>query len=228
MNTLINMLNVDNLINRVSTFNFTKAVASLLLVGASVISVSMLSSTAAVAADDHPAQDLVVSSTSKLLDVLKTEGERIKTDKAFLDKQIDAYVVPNIDFNTMTKLAVGKSWRKADDKQRVELVEEFRALLLNTYTNALTEYSGESIEFQPFKPEKRDDRAVVRSVFKQSGGSTVPVLYKLRDKEGWLIYDIEVDQISLVTSYRTAFSSEIEKGGIDGLIKTMKDKNAKS
>ena len=179
-------------------------------------------------AEDHPAQTLVVDSTTKLITVLKEEGERIKTDKAFLDEQIATHVVPNIDFNLMTKLAVGKAWRQADEEQRVNLVAQFKALLLNTYTNALTEYSGESIEFQPFKPEKREDRAVVRSVFKQSGGSTVPVLYKLRDKEGWLIYDIEVDQISLVTSYRTAFSNEIEKGGIEGLLQTMKDKNAKS
>lgn len=182
----------------------------------------------AFAADDHPAQVKVVDSTTKLIGVLKSEGERIKSDKAFLDEQIVTYVVPHVDFNTMTKLAVGKSWKQADEKQRVDLVTEFKALLLNTYTNALTEYSGESIEFQPFKPEKRDDRAVVRSVFKQTNGSTIPVLYKLREKEGWLIYDIEVDQISLVTSYRTAFSNEIEKGGIEGLIQTMKDKNAES
>jgi len=182
----------------------------------------------AVADADHPAQTMVVDSTSQLIDVLKTEGERIKNDKAFLDEQIVKYVVPYVDFGTMTKLAVGKSWKKADEQQRVDLVAEFKSLLLNTYTNALTEYSGESIAFEPFKPERRDDRAVVRSSFKQSSGSTIPVLYKLRDKQGWLIYDIEVDQISLVTSYRTAFSSEIEKGGIDGLLKTMKDKNAKS
>lgn len=183
---------------------------------------------AASAADDHPAQTLVVSSTTDLIDVLKKEGDRIKNDQAFLDEQIATYVVPNVDFNTMTKLAVGKSWKRADETQRTELVTEFTALLLNTYTNALTEYSGESIEFQPFKAEKREDRAVVRSVFKQSGGSTIPVLYKLREKEGWLIYDIEVDQISLVTSYRTAFSNEIEKGGIEGLIQTMKDRNGRS
>lgn len=182
----------------------------------------------ATAADDHPAQTLVVESTTSLIDVLKEEGERIKSDKAFLDEQIATFVVPNVDFSTMTKLAVGKSWKQADEKQRVELVEEFKSLLLNTYTNALTEYSGESIEFQPFKAEKRDDRAIVRSVFKQANGSSIPVQYKLRDKEGWLIYDIEVDQISLVTSYRTAFSNEIEKGGIDGLLQTMKDKNGKS
>lgn len=195
------------------------------LIASGLLSVLALT---ALAADDHPAQTLVVDSTTKLIGVLKSEGERIKTDQEYLDAQISTYVVPNVDFNTMTKLAVGKSWRKADENQKVELVNEFTSLLLNTYTNALTEYSGESINFQPFKPEKRDDRAVVRSVFKQANGSTIPVLYKLRDKEGWLIYDIEVDQISLVTSYRTAFSNEIEKGGIDGLLKTMKDKNDKS
>lgn len=182
----------------------------------------------AVAADDHPAQTMVVESTTDLLEVLKTEGERIKTDQAFLDEQIVTYVVPYVDFDTMTKLAVGKSWRQANEQQQADLVTEFKALLLNTYTNALTEYSGESINFEAFKPESREDRAVVRSTFKQANGSTIPVLYKLREKDGWLIYDIEVDQISLVTSYRTAFSSEIEKGGIDGLLKTMKDKNAES
>jgi len=171
---------------------------------------------------------MVVESTTQLIDVLKTQGDRIKNDKAFLDEQIGKYVVPHVDFNTMTKLAVGKSWKQADEQQRVSLVSEFKALLLNTYTNALTEYSGESIDFEEFKPERRDDRAVVRSTFKQANGNTVPVLYKLRDKEGWLIYDIEVDQISLVTSYRSAFSSEIEKGGIEGLLQTMKDKNASS
>jgi len=179
-------------------------------------------------AADHPAQKLVVESTTKLIDVLKTDGDRIKNDKAFLDEKVAEHVVPVIDFNTMTKLAVGKSWRQASKEQRVDLVAEFKELLLNTYTSALTEYSGESLEFQPFKAEKREDRAVVRSVFSQAGGSTVPVLYKLRDKDGWLIYDIEVDKFSLVTSYRNAFSNEIEKGGIDGLLKTMRDKNAKS
>lgn len=179
-------------------------------------------------AQEHPAQTIVVESTSGLLEVLKSERERVKTDKAFLDQQVNEHVVPYVDFDTMTKLAVGKSWKQADEQQRIDLVNEFKSLLLNTYTNALTEYSGESIEFEPFKPERREDRAVVRSAFKQSSGSTIPVLYKLRDKDGWLIYDIEVDQISLVTSYRTAFSSEIEKGGVDGLLQTMKDKNAES
>lgn len=195
-----------------------------------IIAMSLLAVAAfsANADDDHPAQKMIVDSTTQLIDVLKRDGKRVKVDQVFLDEQIQTYVVPNVDFSTMTKLAVGKSWRKADKDQKVELVNEFTSLLLNTYSNALTEYTDQSVEFQPFRPEKRDDRAVVRSVFKQPGGSSLPVLYKLRNKEGWLIYDIEVDQISLVTSYRSAFSNEIEKGGIEGLIKTMKDKNAES
>lgn len=181
-----------------------------------------------VVAEDHPAQTLVVDSISAMLDVLKNDGERIKSDPDYLQSKVDELIIPNLDFNTMTKLAVGKFWRRADASQKTELVAEFQTLLLNTYTGALAEYSGESINFEPFRPESREDRAVVRSTFSQSGGSDVPVIYKLRDKDGWSIYDIEVNSISLVTSYRSAFTNEIDKGGIAGLIETLKERNAKS
>lgn len=185
-------------------------------------------STVLVAAEQHPAQTLIVDSISTLLEVLETEGDRLKSDPDYLQSKVDELVVPNLDFNTMTKLAVGKFWRKADSAQKIELVTEFKTLLLNTYTSALTQYSGESIVFEPFRPESREDRAVVRSTFSQSGGSDVPVTYKLRSKSGWTIYDIEVNNISLVTSYRSAFANEIEKGGIAGLLTTLKDRNAQS
>lgn len=179
-------------------------------------------------AADHPAQTLVVDSITAMLDVLKNEGDRIKSDPDYLQSRVDELIVPNLDFDTMTKLAVGKFWRKADNDQKIELVKEFKTLLLNTYTGALTEYSGESITFEPFRPESRDDRAVVRSTFSQAGASDVPVVYKLREKNGWSIYDIEVNNLSLVTSYRSAFTNEIGKGGIAGLIDTLKDRNTKS
>lgn len=179
-------------------------------------------------ADDHPAHELVVSSISAMIDVLKNDGDKIKNDAAYLQAKVDELIVPNLDFNTMTKLAVGKFWRKADAAQKTELVVEFKTLLLNTYTGALKEYSGESIAFEPFRPESREDRAVVRSTFSQSGGNDVPVIYKLREKGGWNIYDIEVNNISLVTSYRSAFTNEIGKGGIAGLITTLKERNGTS
>jgi len=179
-------------------------------------------------AAEHPAQEIVVESTTEMLTLLKSESGRIAEDPAYLTAKVEEIVVPNLDFNTMTKLAVGKFWRQADAAQKTELVTEFKTLLLNTYTGAMTEYSGGTIEFEPFRPESREDRAVVRSVFDQPSGQDVPVNYKLRDKGGWSIYDIEVDGLSLVTSYRSAFANEIRKGGVAGLLETLKERNAKS
>ncbi len=199
------------------------------LLAVTLVSVcGLLVSAPATAADDHPAQAIVEDSIMSMLGVLRNDGEKIDSDPDYLQARVDELIVPNLDFDTMTKLAVGKFWRQADAGQRTELVTEFQVLLLNTYTGALTEYGGESITFEPFRPESRDDRAVVRSKFAQSGGSDVPVVYKLRDKSGWGIYDIEVNSISLVTSYRSAFANEIEKGGIAGLVVALKKRNGKS
>lgn len=178
-------------------------------------------------AADHPAQEIVVDSTTEMLAVLKNEGDRIAAEPDYLKAKVEEIIVPNLDFDTMTKLAVGKFWRQAEASQRTELVSEFKALLLKTYTDAMTEYSGGTIKFEPFRAEKREDRAVVRSTFDQDGGADVPVIYKLVDKSGWSIYDIEVDGLSLVTSYRTAFAGEIRKGGIEGLLDTLKARNTR-
>lgn len=183
-----------------------------------------------VQAADHPAQILVEDAISTMFALYQDEGDRLKSDPEFLQEKIDELIMPNLDFETMTKLAVSKFWRRADADQHTALVDEFTTLLLNTYTSALTQYSGDTgtIKFAPFRAEKRDDRAVVRSTFTQSAGADVPVLYKLRDNDGWKIYDIEVNDVSLVTGYRSAFSNEIEKNGIDGLIETLKERNGKS
>lgn len=191
---------------------------------AAVLSLSGLAASAA----EHPAQGMVVNATTAMLDVLRNDEARIKSDPAYLQAKVDELIVPNLDFSTMTKLAVGKFWRKADNNQQLELIQEFKTLLLNTYTGALTEYRNASISFDPYRPEDRDDRAVVRSTFSQPGTDNVPVIYKLREKDGWSIYDIEVNNISLVTSYRSAFTNEIGKGGIAGLLETLKERNSKS
>lgn len=188
--------------------------------------------TVAVAQDDHPAQQLVVETVTSMLELYKNEGERLKTDSEYLQSKVDELIVPNLDFESMTRLAVGKFWRRADEQQRVALVEEFTKLLIGTYTNALTQYGGEqggeSVTFEPFRPERRDDRAIVRSNFKQRTSTDVDVFYKLANREGngWKIYDIVADDNSLVILYKSGFASEIEKGGIDGLIKLMQERNS--
>ena len=121
----------------------------------------------------------------------------------------------------------GKAWKSASADQRTELVDTFRDFLLNTYTSALTQYAGQSMEFLPYSAGKREDRAEVKTLFNDPGASaSIPIDYKLHNKKGpWMIYDIKVEQVSLVLGYKSEFSSIIGKDGVDGLIKALKDKN---
>lgn len=173
----------------------------------------------------HPAQDLVQEVTENFIAALASP--EAKSDKQFIQSAIDSDVVPHIDFESMTKLTVGKAWKSASAEQRTTLVDEFRRFLLGTYTTALDQYSGQSLEFLPYEAGKRDDRAEVRTLFKDPGASTpIPIDYKLHNRNGpWMIYDIKVEQVSLVLGYRSEFGAQIEKGGIDGLINVLKEKN---
>lgn len=174
----------------------------------------------------HPAQELVQQVTEKFVAAL--ESPEAKSDKSFVRKAVDRDVLPHIDFESMTKLTVGKAWKTANEDQRTSLVNEFRNFLLNTYTKALDEYSGQTMQFLPYADGKREDRAEVKTLFKDPGASTnIPIDYKLHNKAGpWLIYDIKVEQVSLVLGYKSEFAGQIQKGGIDGLIQALKDKNS--
>lgn len=204
----------------------TRAIVPNIIIRAMTAFLVVLWCTAGLATDRHPAQALVVDSTEKVLQILDENSERIRTDGAFLQKIIDTHITPNIDFISMTKLAVGKNWRKASATQKRALTKQFRQLLLNTYSKSLTQYSGQRIEFLPYREGKREDRAQVRSQFTPTGGAAIPIYYKLLNKGSWKIYDILIDGISLVTNYRTGFTRKINSNGIDGLIAELTEKNA--
>lgn len=175
----------------------------------------------------HPAEDLVKKLTDELLTNLQKPEAK---DEGFIDAVVDKEVLPHIDFVLMTKFAIGsKQWVAATKEQRQSLVGEFRGLLLNVYTEALREYSGQTLEFLPFTPGKKEEQAEVATLFKDPGsGVRFPVSYMLRKnkKDQWKIYDIAVDSASLLKGYKAEFSSQIKKGGIDGLIKILQKKNA--
>lgn len=174
----------------------------------------------------HPAKDLIVGMTEKFIAVL--ESPEAKSDKAVIRAAVDRDLLPHIDFNSMTKLTVGKAWKKASAEQRTALESEFRQFLLNTYSNALDQYSGQTLEFLPYAEGKRPDRAEVKTLFKDAGASSsIPIDYKLHNKKGpWMIYDITVEQVSLVLGYKSEFAQQIKNGGIDGLIEALKQKNS--
>ena len=174
---------------------------------------------------DESAQKLVEDTTAAVLKILNDNKDELAENTPMVQKLIEDKVVPHVDFVAMTKLAVAVNWKRANQDQQHALVSEFKSLLLRTYSKSISEYSGEQIIFLPYRPESRADRAVVRAEFAGNGGSKIPIHYKLRKKEDWKIYDISIDGISLVTNYRSSFSSEIQASGIDGLVASLKLKN---
>lgn len=178
----------------------------------------------------HPAEDLIRQITGDVITALLSP--QAENDSNFVRSKIDTEVLPHIDFTTMTKITLGATeWKKATKEQRSNLVEEFRELLLNTYTAALDQYSGQKLEILPHKASENDDKiAVVKTIF-DDANVIIPVDYKLRttksDRNTWKVYDIEVENVSLVKSYRSEFGSQIKKSGVDGLIETLRAKNNK-
>ncbi|MFW5969870.1 MAG: MlaC/ttg2D family ABC transporter substrate-binding protein [Halofilum sp. (in: g-proteobacteria)] len=183
---------------------------------------------AAAEPDPEKAQTMVQDVIDRMLDVLRNDLDEADDEAEFLERKMDEIVAPRLDFITMTKLAVGRHWRDADNDQKRALVTEFRELLLRTYADSLREYDNEELELLPLEPVDREDRAKVRSRVIQSDGPEIPVNYSLRFHDGeWKVYDIVIDGVSMVTNYRSTFSNEIRSNGVDGLVSVLRTKNRK-
>lgn len=141
---------------------------------------------------------------------------------------VETKVLPYFDFAHMTRLAVGKDWKLASADQKSVLTQEFKTLLVRTYSNALTKYRDQQIDFEPLKAKAEDTDVIVRTKVRQAGAKAVQIDYNL-EKQGdsWKVYDVLVAGVSLVTNYRDEFGQEVRAGGIDGLIKSLKDKNTR-
>ena len=179
--------------------------------------------------DPEDAKELVRDTTNHLLEVLREQAAEDDIDVDVLRAKVDELVKPHLDFPTMTRLAVGRHWRDASDEQKIALVDEFRELIVRTYSSALEQvedYDGQRIEFLPLRDSDREDRVEVRSRVIQPDGPEIPVNYGLRYTNGeWKLYNVTVDGISLVTTYRSGFSTVVNREGIDGLIEDLRQKN---
>jgi phospholipid transport system substrate-binding protein len=186
--------------------------------------------TTAVAVAAEMAPDALIKETSQdVLEIIKKDKDIQAGNKQKIYALVDAKVLPHFDFKRMTQLAVGKSWRQATSAQQDELVKEFRTLLVRTYSTSLSAYKKQTIDYKPLRMEPGDTDVTVRTVVNQPGGQPIPIDYGLlKTADGWKVYDVVVDNISLVTNYRGSFSSEIRKSGIDGLIRTLVEKNRSS
>ena len=175
---------------------------------------------------DGEAPDALVNRVSgEVLQIL--QGSSAAPGSAEVIAQVKEKILPHFDFPRMAALATGIGWRTASPEQKAELTEQFRTLLVRTYSSALSKYKDQTLEFLPPRESADKSKVIVRSLLKQPGAQAIAVDYRMSsDSDGWKVYDVVVDGVSLVTTYRDAFSAEVRDNGIDGLIRMLDDKNA--
>ena len=181
-----------------------------------------------VFAQEVAPDELVRRTTNDVLNIIRQDKEIQSGNMRKVVELAEAKVLPNFDFPRMTQLALGRNWRGASDAQKQALTKEFRTLLVRTYSTSLSQYRNQVIEVKPAKFAPSDTDVIVKTVVNQPGTQSIPIDYSMeKTAQGWKAYDILVDGVSLVTNYRSTFADEVRKSGIDGLIKTIADRNAK-
>ena len=184
---------------------------------------------AAPATDMQDPQTLVKDVTDQVLARLDKERAQLKADPQRIYPLVEDLVLPHFDFTRMSAWVLGRNWRIASADQRSQFTEQFRTLLVRTYAVALLEYSGQTVNFLPSRLAEDGRSALVRTEIAQTGQASIALNYSLYQRNGqWLVYDISVDGVSLVTNYRSSFATEIAQGGIDGLIAQLEKRNAQS
>ncbi|MDE2367053.1 MAG: ABC transporter substrate-binding protein [Betaproteobacteria bacterium] len=169
---------------------------------------------------------LVDSTAQEVLTIIRQDKELRAGNHAKLLDLIEAKILPHFDFKRMTRLAMGKNWSKAAPDQQQTLVNEFRTLLVRTYSNALSTYSDRTIKVEPLREDPASDTLVKTKVIQDSGQQPIPIDYSMeKTGDGWKVYDVTVAGVSLVTNYRSTFDSQVRDGGVEKLIKTLTDKN---
>ena len=147
-------------------------------------------------------------------------------NEARIREVLEAKLLPNFDFARMTALAMGKNWRSATPEQQKRLTDEFRGLLVRTYSGAINGYRNETIDYKPLRMNAGDTDVTVRTLVQRASGAPIQIDYGMEKKaDAWKCYDVIVAGVSLVTNYRDEFNEQIKNGGVDGLIKTLADRN---
>ncbi len=184
----------------------------------------------------HDGQTIAINSAGSLIQVtakrmlsrIEQDRSQINTNPRHVYELVDEILLPHIDFKRMSRWVLGKYWRRASISEREMFVEEFRNLIIRTYSTALLEYSGQEINFLPVRDNSDPDSASVRTEIRPASGPVIPISYDLyrNDTGEWKVYDVSIDGISLIANYRSSFSSQIRRsGGLTKVINQMKAKN---
>jgi len=177
-------------------------------------------------AQDMGPDQLVRTTVDKFITLIKTDPAIQAGDIKRILEVAEINAAPHFNFVRMTRLAMGANWKQANPAQQEELVRQFRSLLLRTYAVALKEYRNQTIDVRPVKLKPSQDDVQVRTSVNQPGAKAIPIDYDMeRTPQGWKVYDVTVGGVSLVINFRSSFDSDIRKMGVDGLIKSMTERN---
>ncbi len=196
-----------------------KLIAIIALLAVSVLPASAL-------AEDVPPPDVLIEQTMhEVLEILKKDGSLL-SDEARLLELVDAKILPHFDFGRMTRLAVGKAWRTATSEQKQSLTNEFRTMLVRTYTKVFTTYKNPKVETKHVQLEAGMEEITVKTIISFSDGRSAKVEYEMeKTPTGWKAFDVTLEGVSLVTSYRGSFGDQIQQTGMDGLIQKLAETN---
>ena len=196
-----------------------------------VVLFSMISISAVQANENEMSepQRIVKEASDEMLQALRDNKTELEENPSAIYALVQDIIMPNFDFGKMSKLALGKNWRKASKAQQARFTEEFRLLLVRTYSTAMLEYADEEIRMLPFHSDLSKKKVKVGMEIIQPGGPSIPMTLSmyLNKADEWKVYDVKIDGISLVTNYRSNFATEIRNDGMDKLIDNLASRNEK-
>jgi phospholipid transport system substrate-binding protein len=171
-------------------------------------------------------EELVKKITDEVMEAIKSDKQLAAGDRQKALKLAEEKILPHVDFQEATRLAVGRAWKEASPEQRKQLTDEFRRMLVRTYSTAISAYQGQTMKVLPVRMKPDDTDVTVRNQYIRPGARPVALDYSMRKTDGgWKIYDIVVEGVSLVITYRSEFDAVVKQQGIDGLIKALATKN---
>jgi phospholipid transport system substrate-binding protein len=193
----------------------------------SVLAAILLMGAPIWASAEVDAPDVMLRNTVQdVLEIVRNDKDIRAGNMKRVLELIDAKVLPHFDFTRMTQLAVGRSWRTATPEQKQMLVTEFRTMLVRTYAKAFTQFHDQTVEVKPLKLQNDDKEVTVKSVINKPGGQPVLVEYEMEKlAEGWKVFDVSIEGVSLVATNRSSFTEKVQQSGIDGLIASLTTMN---
>ncbi len=190
-----------------------------------ILSAGLMAGSGAAMAE-MTADELVKQTAEDVLNTIKNDKDIQAGNQQKIFALAEEKILPNFDFDRVCRMVLGKNWKSASPEQQAAFQKEFRSLLLRTYATALGKYKNQVIEYKPLRAEPGAKNVSVKTQILQPGGQPIAVDYSLvKDDNGWKVYDIVIESVSLVTNYRSQFSNEIRTNGLDSLNKKLAEKN---